>query len=263
MPEDVAAAVLDKVKHFTIGFGRAGDTPAAKGTGVLIKHGELRGILTCAHVDKLLRELKEPIGLVRLNRGLAQQSGTLNMDEVFSYAAGEEPWSKGDDDISFIHLPPHLVGNIAKDCVFLDAEKNFSKPEPGDRTSLIQAHSVFGLVEQFTGATTRQNGRATTLLRGVLTSGVLRDCEALTATLECFKENLPDLPDSFGGTSGGGLWRVYVRKRDDGSFEAVHHRLIGIASREDKGSPPRITCQGMGRVEAMLEGVRRRTSGES
>jgi hypothetical protein len=73
------------------------------------------------------------------------------------------------------------------------------------------------------------------LLKGVLTSGELRDFEALTATLECFKQNLSDLPDSFGGTSGGGLWRVYVRKRDDGSFEAVHHRLIGIASREDKG----------------------------
>jgi len=69
------------------------------------------------------------------------------------------------------------------------------------------------------------------------------------------------LPDSFGGTSGGGLWRVHTRKRDDWSFEAVHHRLIGIASREDKGSPPRITCQGMGRVEAMLEGVRRRMGG--
>jgi hypothetical protein len=54
---------------------------------------------------------------------------------------------------------------------------------------------------------------------------------------------------------------AYTRKRDDGSFEAVHHRLIGIASREDKGSPPRITCQGMGRVEAMLEGMRRRMSG--
>ena len=58
MPEDVADAVLDKVKHFTIGFGRAGDTPAAKGTGVLIKHGEVHGILTCAHVDKHLREIE-------------------------------------------------------------------------------------------------------------------------------------------------------------------------------------------------------------
>ncbi len=121
MLEEIADAVLDKVKHFTIGFGRAGEEPAAKGSGVLIKHGELHGILTCAHVDKYLRELKQPVGLVRLNRRLAQQSGTLNMEEVFSYAAGEEPWTKGGDDIAFIYLPPHFVGNIAKDCVFLDA----------------------------------------------------------------------------------------------------------------------------------------------
>ena len=161
------------------------------------------------------------------------------------------------------NLPPHLVGDIAKDCVFLDAEQNFVKAEPDDYSSLIQVHSVFGLVEQFTGATTRQNGRATTLLKGVLTSGVLRDFEALTATLECFEENLADLPNSFGGTSGGGLWRVYVRRREKGICEAVHHRLIGIASQEDRGAPPRITCQGLGRVEAMLEGVRRSLSVKS
>jgi hypothetical protein len=263
MREDISDAVLDKVKHFTIGFGRAGETPAARGSGVLIKHGELQGILTCAHVDKYLRELKQPVGLVRLNRGLAEQSGTLNLDEVFSYAAGEEPWTEGGDDIAFIHLPAHLVGNIAKDCVFLDVEKNFTKPEPDDDSSLIQLHSIFGLVEKFTGATTRQSGRATTLLKGVLTSGVLRDLDALTATLECFEENLPDLPDSFGGTSGGGLWRVYVHRREDGGFESVHHRLIGIASSESKGTPPRITCQGIGRIEMMLEGVRRSMRGKN
>lgn len=31
--------------------GRAGEEPAAKGTGVLVKHRELIG-MTCAHVDK-------------------------------------------------------------------------------------------------------------------------------------------------------------------------------------------------------------------
>jgi hypothetical protein len=79
---------------------------------------------------------------------------------------------------------------------------------PKDRSSLIPAYSVFGLVEEFTGATTREAGRATTALKGVLTSGVLRDFSALNATSECFDENRPDLPESFGGTSGGGLWRV-------------------------------------------------------
>jgi hypothetical protein len=260
MLEDVAATVLDKVKLFTLGFGIAGDNPAAKGSGVLVKYGGLYGILTCAHVDKYLRELKKPIGLVRLNLGLAQQSGTLNLAEVFSYAAGEHPWIEGEEDIAFIHLPPHLVGDIEKNCVFVDVEMNFSKPQPEDHSSLIVVHSVFGLVQEFTGATSRQNGRATTLMRGVLTSGVLRDLNAMTAKLECFEENLPDLPDSFGGTSGGGLWRVYVRNRDDGTFEAVHHRLIGIASSEDKGRPPTITCQGPGRIEAILEGARRKTS---
>ncbi len=119
----------------------------------------------------------------------------------------------GGEDLAFIHLPPHLVGSIEKDCAFLDAEKNFTKPEPDGCSSLIQVHSVFGLVEEFTGETTRQSGRVTTLLRGVLTSGVLRDLDRFNAALECFEENLPDLPDSFGGTSGGGLWCVYVRKR--------------------------------------------------
>jgi hypothetical protein len=257
--EKVADAVLDKVKHYTIGFAGAGETPAAKGSGVLIKYGEWHGILTCTHVDKYLRDLKRPVGIVRLNRGLAQQSATLEMEEVFSYVAGEEPWEG--DDIAFIHLPPRLVGNIEKDCVFLDSDKNFTKAQPEDCSSLLQVHSVFGLVEKFTGETTRQAGRATTLLKGVLTSGLLLEFDNLTATLECFKENLVDLPSSFGGTSGGGLWRVYVRKRDDDSFEAVHHRLIGIASRENiKCTPPRITCQSIGRIEALLEGVRRRTT---
>jgi hypothetical protein len=263
MHEEIADAVLDKVKHFTIGFALAGDTPAAKGSGVLIKHGQLHGILTCAHVDKCLRELKRPVGLVRLNRGLTQQSGILDMDGINSYVAGAEPWANGDEDIAFIHLPPHFVGNITKDCVFIDAEQNFAKPQPGDYSALIQVHSAFGLVEQFTGATTRQSGRATTLLKGSLTSGVLRDFGALTVTLECFEENIPDLPNSFGGTSGGGLWRVYVRRQQDGSYEAVHHRLIGIASREDQGSPPRITCQGMGRIEMILNNVGRSMSENS
>ena len=58
MLEEIADATLNKVKHFTIGFGRAGEEPAAKGSGVLVKHRELIGTLTCAHVDKHLRKLQ-------------------------------------------------------------------------------------------------------------------------------------------------------------------------------------------------------------
>jgi hypothetical protein len=135
---------------------------------------------------------------------------------------------------------------------------NFSKPEPEDRESLFPAYSVFGLVEKFTGDTTRQDGLATTMLKGVLTSGIPRDIDALNVTLECFEQNIPDLPARFWGNSGGGFWRVYTREGNDGNFVAIHHRLMGIACRDDFDAyPPRIICQGMGRVEALLEEVRR------
>jgi hypothetical protein len=208
MREEIADAVLDKVKHFTIGFGRAGDRPAAKGSGVLIKHGDVRGILTCAHVDQYLRTLKQPVGLVRLNLGAAQQAGTLDMGDVFTSAAADTPWTAGGEDIAFIHLTADLVGSIARDCIFLDIERNLTKPQPDNYASLIPVHSVFGLVEAFTGATTRQSGIATTMLKGVLTSGTVVSLDAQTAVLECFKANLADLPASFGGTSCGAFtWR--------------------------------------------------------
>jgi hypothetical protein len=41
MPRDLATAVLERVKQYTIGFARAGEKPAAKGSGVLIKSGSL------------------------------------------------------------------------------------------------------------------------------------------------------------------------------------------------------------------------------
>jgi hypothetical protein len=255
--EKIADSALERVKHFTIGFARAGEMPAAKGSGVLVKYGGMKGILTCAHVDSYLRTLTQPVGLVRLNRGLASQFGVLDMNEVDTYASGEDPWPAGSEDIAFIWLPPHLTGNVEKDCVFVDFDQNLTKPQPDDWASLIQVHSIFGLVEEFTGATTRQGNRATTNLTAVLTAGTLLEIDALNFTLECFKENL-DLPQSFGGTSGGGLWRVYVRKHEDENFAAVHHRLIGIASREEKSAPPRIICQGPGRIEAMLKSVRKR-----
>jgi hypothetical protein len=96
--------VLNKVKHFTIGFGRAGETPSAKGSGVLVTLDELTGILTCAHVATYLRELKQPVGLIRLNQGPAAQYGILNMNQVNSHVAGEEPWPAGSEDIALHSL---------------------------------------------------------------------------------------------------------------------------------------------------------------
>jgi hypothetical protein len=133
-------------------------------------------MLTCAHVDKHLRKLQQPVGLVRLNRGPTEQFGTLNMEEVDCYAAGKEPWTAGGEDLAFIRLTPQETSQGA---AFSSTPRGTSQSP-----SLTRVNSVFGLVEEFIGVTTRQDSRATTLVRGVLTSGVLRDIDALSATLK-------------------------------------------------------------------------------
>jgi hypothetical protein len=259
----VSDAVIDTVRDFTVGFGLAGEKPAVKGTGVFVEYKGVHGILTAAHVDQSLRALKRPVGLVRLNRTHAHQSSVLDLTEVFTYASGADPWPTGSEDIAFIHIPSHLVGNIGRSFSALNADHNLTKDEPEPSTDLIQTHAVFGLVEFFTGATTRQNGVATTAMKAVLTPGILTKLDGAVTTLECFAENIPDLPKSFGGISGGGLWRVYVRKGEDGKYKAVHRRLIGIASREENDAPPQIICQGVGRIGAILDGVLRQINGKA
>lgn len=263
LADAVAGAVLEKVKQFTVGFAIAGDDPAVKGSGVLIKYEGIAGILTCAHVIKSLDKINRPVGLVRFRRNSSEQYGVLDLNQVPKYGAGEEPWEKSEFDLAFIQLPAHLVGSIGRDAVFLNGERNFEKPEPDGTTQLMLVHSAFGLVEEFTGETVRSNGRATTRLRGVLTSGIVSAPNERDFKLECFAENVPDLPDSFGGTSGGGVWRCFLRKSEGDTVEVVHHRLIGIASQQDlTTSPPKIVSQGMPRIRAMMVMASRAARGE-
>jgi hypothetical protein len=256
----VSEAAIVAVRDYTVGFARAGDVPAAKGTGVLVSYKGVHGIITAAHVDRYLRTLDGPIGIVRLNRGLTNQSSVFHLDEVLSFAAGENPYP--DDDISFIHVPPHFVGDIGRSCSFLPLERNFEVDEPSE-TGLVHTYSIFGMVEEFTGATTRNNGVATTAMKGVLTPGRMLSLDAQVGVLECHRENIPDLPYSFGGTSGGGLWQLYFRKGDDGKYSVVHKRLIGIASSEEREKPHKIRCQSLNRILGIAEGAYGRVKAKS
>jgi hypothetical protein len=68
--------------------------------------------------------------------------------------------------------------------------------------------------------------------------------------LECMEYNAADLPKSFGGTSGGGLWRAYLNVDEDGSYTEVETRLCGIASYQQDAM--HIVCQGFERIEQAL-----------
>jgi hypothetical protein len=257
MPKDASPLVLDRVRRYTIGFARAGGDPAALGSGVLLRIGDTRGILTCAHVEAYLQE-SGTIGVAGFSRPAAFQATTFEIRDAHTLVWGSPPWTKTDPDICFIQLSPDQADGVEARFTFLNADLNLQKyhePEPSD----IVVHAICWLVEEFSGPTMREGGLVRTGLKAVLTPGRIVEKDGHTTTLECLDRNIRDLPASFGGTSGGGLWRVYLRADADGNPEIVDIRLRGIASWEDRAAqPPRIVSQGLGRVAHIIGAVHER-----
>lgn len=251
---DASRGLLQRVQHFTIGFATPGGAPAALGSGVLLRIGDVRGILTCAHVEEYLQKVRT-VGIAGFSRPTAFQMMTLDIRDNHTLVWGSPPWNKTDPDLCFISLTPAQTAGFEARFTFLNAIQNLQKYHE-DEPANAAVHAVCGLVEQFSGPTTRERGLISTGLKAVLTPGQILDVDGHTATLECLEHNIPDLPASFGGTSGGGLWRAYLRTGEVGEPEIVDVRLRGIASWQDLAPrPPRIICQGLGRVAHLIGAV--------
>jgi len=128
-----------------------------------------------------------------------------------------------------------------------------------DRDTHVDA--VFGLVDELSQEPVASAGAVTTPMRGLLTPGHVIDRRNGAMTLECMDYNIPDLPKSFGGTSVGDLWRMYLNSAADGSYEHVQTRLCGVASFQRDAN--HIVCQGIERIEQrLLPAIRRHWGAE-
>jgi hypothetical protein len=125
--------------------------------------------------------------------------------------------------------------------------KKFADGEP-NRDAHVDA--VFGLVDEFSGEPAAENGLVTTPMKGVLTPEHVVTRQNGVMTLECMEHNIPDLPKSFGGTSGGGLWRMYLNVGGDGSYGEVQTRFCGVASFQRDAT--HIVCQSFERIGETL-----------
>jgi hypothetical protein len=117
-------------------------------------------------------------------------------------------------------------------------------------TCIERKAPVFGLVGEYSGEPVIGRGLVTTPMKGILTPGHVVRREQGAMTLECMEYNVPDLPTSFGGTSGGGLWRTYLNDSSDGSYGHVETRLCGVATFQSDAT--HIVCQGIERIEQFL-----------
>jgi len=259
MAHDISRAILSHISNFAVGLvlRKEGAGSEVLGSGVLVSIEGRRGILTCGHVAAAYERLPE-IGLIRFVAG-GQQRRVLKLDDtqtIILQSSDTFTESKEVLDLAFTQLPPDAAISIEAQGVFLNIEKNRAKIESAAPAEGKHVDAILGLVAEFSQQPFVEGEEFISPMRGVLHSGHICAQEKGLLTVEAMDYNLNELPKSFGGMSGGGLWRIYFVENENES-KIIATILCGIASWQIDDR--KIACQGWDRIDqALIPTVRKK-----
>ena len=133
-------------------------------------------------------------------------------------------------DLGFLLLPRDTLGDLQSKSVFFNMTKG--KENALEMAEKADLHAVAGVVAEWTIDLTTE--RPDTLLKQMRTlfgaGRIVSEQESGRFDLKDFKVDLPstvDPPRSYGGVSGGGLWRV--KFADESRSTVVRRVLVGVA----------------------------------
>lgn len=132
-------------------------------------------------------------------------------------------------DLAFTALSVDVASSLDAQGVFLNIEKNKTKMEAMVPTQAKHVDVMLGLVAEFSETPFVLGREFISPMRGVLHTGHICAQENGLLTVKAIPYNLHELPESFGGMSGGGLWRVYFTE-DEKESRIVAKVLCGVAS---------------------------------
>jgi hypothetical protein len=262
MPFDFSGMMND-TGRFTIGFVKINDARVASmGSGTPVTLGSIGGILTCAHVLEEVVKLDE-IGIVYFPvRSSDCQTLRVPRSDIDYVEIGRPPWTEVGPDMGFVRLPPATMSALKAVASVLNVEKQRAavladEPDPQNAFDMVT-----GVIAEWTSPTSVAGSTATTQFELLLNVGEVIDSKEVGGfDIYRFKPKPAPgfaLPGTYEGTSGGGLWRLYTKKNDDGSFSLVQRRLAGIAFWQTP--PPRnIICHGQRSLyENLVQAIRQR-----
>lgn len=257
MVSDESGKLLDAhVGTFTVGIIRLkNDTPIPLGSGTLVRTSTTQGILTCGHVlEKIIKD--EIFGVCAFPVRPSQLQGPkFLVQDTASHAislyaeAGKAP------DLAFIPVPAVLFASLTAIASVFDLDQGAARYKTVS-PSTYGINVVAGVVEEMTPPMTQVGSRRVLSLKGLLNVGDVIEIDSengydmLLFTPQRGEDFAP--PTSFGGTSGGGLWEVFVNKKDDGGIDFVQKRLAGVAFYELYEDALKIKCHGPNSIYSIL-----------
>jgi len=222
-----------------------------RGSGTLVRIGKTSGILTAAHVWRTIRELPT-VGLYLYPpRKLEVQS--IREDPRLMDAVTFE--NDSDDalgpDIAFIRLTPSKAASVEKHAAFLSLEKDEHRALVGGPAECVTRDIVVGGVEALGQKINIYEEKQLVIQNSLANVGfatAIDDGREGFDRLEFTPEPVPDyvFPDSYGGMSGGGCFRVYFPRVEGSDNQPISFHLLGVAFFQTKldGKAHTIICHG-------------------
>ncbi|MER8708004.1 hypothetical protein NKH49_20945 [Mesorhizobium sp. M1088] len=222
------------------------------GSGSLVRIGERRGVMTARHV---LDELPDKGEVPFLDFGRPdkqRQKHLLVIQHCRRFDLPENDRRRDVPDLAFLQLPANEIVRLeALGCSFHNLSRNFSEPFPTGfpKDSFIDV--VAGVVEEFSEALLSDTGGLTTAFTTLPTfakvvgQNFVGGYDIKEVTFH-FDEDMRR-PTTYGGMSGGALWRIFAERVGETGYEVHRKYIFGVAfhqSSQNEAGDRIISCHG-------------------
>lgn len=218
LPSDLPDRIVNDIGQFSVGLFGVCDTdlnqplrPCASGTLVAIKNSPF--VLTAAHVWEALKSRKEEDITIILKNSyyVRMQRGDVSDISLGRGKRDEEEWGP---DLSLLCLPPQCIDSVSMVKTSYDLSK---KRQPARGVDQIEMWLLLGAPGEYANvAVDHQTLTAHASLQ--MTGFFLKQVQARHrkkgfdyVDIGVVVDSL-EVPSTFGGMSGGGLWHVFVSK---------------------------------------------------
>lgn len=258
VPQSIHDKVAEDVLLYSVGLNfiyteEGREQSRFVGSGTLVRLGSIEGILTADHVVTALEKC-ESLGVMCEVGGHTRRHAIPKAALQFHRVAKHFPDCRG-PDLGFIELPAQGIGYIRSEKVFFNIEKRKELYEGSFEPLENGFWFYFGVI----GETRQGLGRVGPFevqgyqaLCGMScrpTETVKDEYDYLSIEVD-WEGRESDIPRSFGGMSGGGVWQSIMAMNQTGEIRVERTVLSGVVFCESAVINGKLTLKCHGRRSA-------------
>ena len=255
LPDNLSDSICEHIQHFTVALLRIFikdnvQTFSLIGSGTLVILNDKPSIITAEHVLEQIFD-SDQLGLLTSFRGNPHRYAFDTSHISIHKVAKGDTDSRG-PDIGVITLPENNIGRLKAEKSFFNIDKRRKRFQQKYLETNRGFWFTCGIPGEFEVNLVPRNGfkeaKGYQGLCGI--SGIRNEYEDagydyIELSIEYGNIN-PELPNSFGGVSGSGVWQVPLIKTADGKLHADEYVLSGVAfyQTDMKGNHRILKCHG-------------------